>query len=172
MRKARNVLAVLSILAVALILAVAVAAPATAAIFTVTLVNDTSFISRYQPMVDPNNENKILLLTEMGNWIALPREIVSDISSESESAGFGLVIDSQTIEVGISANDAPIPGEEEPLDPTAQMLQLMQERQNQAPYTLDQFVEPEDSGGIPIGWANTVTPPLGGVGVYSRPRRR
>jgi len=131
------------------------AGPIAAAVFTVTLTSGNTFVTRYQPHQSETQEDKILLLTEFGNWIFLPKEAVTSIISDTESKGFGTVIDSQTIALGSilprtgaqSKADA-----KAQLDPTAQLIQFM--RQQNAPppvYTNQLVVEPSQSTGIPIG---------------------
>lgn len=131
------------------------AAPIAAAVFTVTLTSGNTFVTRYQPHQSDSQEDKILLMTEFGNWIFLPKEAVASITSDTESKGFGTVLDSQTISLGSilprtgagSKADA-----EAQLDPTAQLIQFMQQQNAPPPvHTNELVVEPSQSTGIPIG---------------------
>lgn len=152
-------------------LAVATALPAAADVFTVQLVGGASLETRYKPIEDPEDGSKVMLLTDQGNWISLAKSTVVDVTSQTELKGFGLVIDSQTVFLGISANDLAEPGEEGPLDPTAQLLQMLQGQQQAEPYSVPQFVNTEEAGGIPVQFLQQTTPPLGG-GRFSAPPRR
>ena len=72
------------------------AGPIAAAVFTVTLTSGNTFVTRYQPHQSDSQEDKILLMTEFGNWIFLPKEAVASVTADTESKGFGTVLDSQT----------------------------------------------------------------------------
>ena len=145
-----------------------IAAPAEAEIYTVTLTNGASLETRYQPITDPHDESKLLMLTDQSNWISLPLSIVASVTEEYETRGFGLRIDSKTVEVGYLPNDQPDPNAETaPEDPTERLLRAL-EGQREEPFTVEQFVQPteygepgEASGGIPIGFTRRTTPPLG-----------
>jgi len=153
-------------------LAAAVTLPAAADVFTVELVSGASLATRYKPIEDPGDASKVLLLTDQGNWIALRKDTIADVTSETELKGFGLVIDSQTVFLGVSANDLERAGVEGPLDPTAQLLQMLQGQQQAEPYSVPQFVNSEEAGGIPVQFLQQTTPPLGGYDRFSTPPRR
>lgn len=147
-----------------LVLALALAAlPAVAAIYYVELASGTTFESRYRPVEASWDPGLILFLTDVGNWIAVPREDIVKVEIDTERKGFGLVINNTTIELGMTANDAPVPGEEgQALDPTSRLLNFLQQQQTQQPvYSMDQFVEPGETGGIPVGFFTGTTPPMG-----------
>lgn len=129
-----------------------VASPAAAEIYTVTLDNGTSFISRYQPQESSWDPETVLLLTDVGNWIALSRGEIESITSESETRGFGLRVNSATLVFGWAPNDAPTE-EEAPAqaDPFSSLNQFLNRS-----YDVQQFVEPGAAGG-------------GGVPVYGVP---
>ncbi len=151
-----------------LVLLALLAPPASAELYTVSLNNGASFDTLYRPEVASWDEGMMMILTDVGNWIAISRDEVASITEESEVRGFGVVISTNTIALGWAPNDAPLPGEEVGLDPQERLLNLL-ERQS-APrenYTVPQFAEPSASGGIPIWMSNTNTPPLGG-GASSR----
>lgn len=143
------------------------AVPVAAETFIVTLISGTTFETRYQPDQSDADENKVLLLTEFGNWISLPKDIIASVESETESKGFGTVLDSQTIALGwvpnsgVSGSEADAEAE---LDPTTRLINFMREQNTVPPppvYGNELIVEPSESTGIPIGFINQQTPPLG-----------
>lgn len=149
------VLALLTVLAV----------PASADLFTVTLTNGATFETRYQPIQSVIDEGKIQFLTDTGNWITLKKVNVASIASETESKGFGIVIDTQTIALGwdpTSIQEAEESQEGE--DSTAQLLRYLT-AQDQAqtppppPFSNELVVEPSDAGGIPIWMTGSSAPP-------------
>ncbi len=92
-------------LAVLTLLALAAASAAHAAIFTVTLTNGTTFITRYRPVPAEWDENVVMIHTDRGNWIGLRTDEIADVSSQAESSGFGYQLDTTTLFVGWSPND-------------------------------------------------------------------
>lgn len=150
-------------LAAALALVLAAAPSALAASYIVTLNGGDTFESRYKPETASWDDGLVLLLTEYGNWIAIENADIADVTTDVESRGFGKVIDTKTISLGILPNDAVDPSEQEP--PTqAEILQnfLLQQQQNQPDYTVNQFVEPGSAGigGLPVGSATNSASPL------------
>lgn len=137
------------------------ALPVQAELYTVQLENGNSFESRYRPQAASWDDSQILLLTDVGNWIALPRAEISGMTVDTEVKGFGLVIDTTTVALGIAPNDLPTE-EATAADPQLQLLQYLQQQAERPPYSVEQFVEPTEAGGIPVWMTNTVTPPLGG----------
>mgnify|MGYP007073203895 CR=1 FL=1 len=142
-----------SIVASALVL---VALPALAETYTVELANGTSFESRYRPKEVAWDETKVLLLTDVGNWIALERSEILSVTTDTETQGFGKVIDVHTIALGWAPNDAPAESPEDALDPTSRLLNFLQaERENAPDYSVQQFVDPSEAGintgGLPVG---------------------
>ncbi len=129
-------------------------AVAAAETFTVTLDTGNTFLSRYQPKLSPD-ESKVMLLTENGNWIAFPLDRVADLTTTTESRGFGRVIDTTTIDLGLAPNE--YGGEEQgEVDPTTRLLQYMSERDSaQRDYSVEQFVDTEGAGagGFPTSFA-------------------
>jgi hypothetical protein len=161
-----------SLLVVSL-LALAFAVPAGAEVFTVTLNNDAEFKTRYQPQQDPNSDDKVMILTEFGNWISLHKSIISEIVSETESRGFGTVLDTNTIVIGWAPNDAPSPSEEA-VDPTTRLMNYLTSRDSQRQdFSVQQFVTTESAGqgGLPAAGAavsgNTSFPVFGGGGTIA-----
>lgn len=138
-------------------LALVVALPAAAEIYTVSLTNGAVIESRYPPRQHPRDEGKLSMLTEVGNWISLPKEMVADVTSETESKGFGLVIDTQTILIGWAPNDAPTGPVEAEMDPTTRLLNYLRARDSapQQDFSVQQFVNAEDAGlgGLPAAGA-------------------
>jgi len=151
-----------SLLAVMLL---AVSLPAVAEIYTVTLTSGYTIQTRYRPVQASWDESRIVLMTDVGNWISLKAGQIAGVTSETERRGWGRVIDNNTIALGWAPNDAAVDDPDAPVDSAAQLLEYLQDRP-QRDYSLDQFVEPEDAGGIPIPWlgAGNSTPPMGGPG--------
>jgi hypothetical protein len=149
------VLALLTVLAV----------PASADLFTVTLTNGATFETRYQPLQSVIDEGKLQFLTDTGNWITLKKDVVASIASQTESKGFGIVIDTQTIALGWDPTSIQVAEEsQEGEDSTAQLLRyLVAQDEAQAPpppFSNELVVEPSEAGGIPI-WMTGVTAPPG-----------
>ena len=147
------------------VLVLLAALPAAAEYYTVRLKNGNEFESLYRPRMAAVGGDKVLLSTETGNWISLPVDAIESVISRIEARGFGKVINTTTILIGMAPNDAEVPGEEvEALDPATRVLNYLESRQRQqpAPFTVEQFAEPNSVGGIPLGFTNTTTPPLAG----------
>lgn len=143
-------------LAVAFLLA----APAAAEIYTVTLAGGETIDSRHQPMIAPWDEGKILLRTDVGNWVSLPKAEITDVRVDVEAAGYGRVIDSTTVDMGLTANDRPAAGEGP--SPEQQLLDFVRSQQRDRPvYDTPQFVDPSEASGIPVWMTDRTTPPLG-----------
>lgn len=145
-------------LVISSLMALVVAVPAAAEVFTVTLTSGNTFITRYQPHQSDMRESEVLLMTEFGNWISLPKEAIVSIASDTESKGFGTVLDSQTIALGwippSTGTRSMTEGDAQPQDPTAQLLEFMRLQNTPAPapvYSNELTVEPSQSSGIPIG---------------------
>ncbi len=83
--------------------------PAGAESFSVVLVNGTVIESRYPAQPAPDDPDKLLLLTEWGNRIALRRADVREVRATGAEAGFGRGIDTRARFVGAAPNDAPVP---------------------------------------------------------------
>jgi len=155
-------------------LALVAALPATAEYHTIKLKNGNEFDTLYRPRLATQGGDKVLVATETGNWISLPVDAIESVVSHIEARGFGKVINTTTILVGMAPNDAEVPGEEtEALDPATRLLNYLeseQRSQQAVPFTVEQFAEPNSVGGIPLGFTNSTTPPLsGGPGVIEPP---
>ena len=150
-----------------LALAAVLTAPAALAdIYHVILQNGERYESRYPPEEAAWDAGTILVHTETGNWVGVSRDRVVRVESETEVRGYGQRLDATTIYMGRTSNAAPAPGTEEgESDPQLQLLQAIYDRQlQQESYSIDQFVEPgETGGGIPVGFTQQVTPPIGAV---------
>jgi len=109
------------VLVLALILAVA-AVPALAETFTIKLTNGNTFITRYQPRQASWDTSIAMLLTDVGNWIAVPQADIESVVADQERRGFGLRIDSKTIEMGYVANDELQPGDEGYVEPGPEVV--------------------------------------------------
>ena len=140
--------------------------PASAEVFTVTLTNGNTLETQYQPQEAAFDKDMVLLLTEVGNWIGVRRDEIESVVSDAESSGFGNVIGKNTIDLGWAANDAADPnaqpaGQQDPgLSLAAQALQnLYQQRQEQQNYTIPQFVQPNQTQGIPTNLVGVATSP-------------
>lgn len=123
----------------------AFASPAGAEIFHVEVVDGHVFDTRYQPEEASWDSNLVLLLTDTGNWIAVPKSEIAGITTETENKGFGRVIDTTTVLLGWAANDAPLPEDEARFAAVERLQQLFEQRQGQD-YTVDQFVDPGEAG--------------------------
>lgn len=150
-----------------LALAAVLAAPAAVAdVYHVILQNGESYQSRHPPEEAAWDADTLLVYTETGNWIGVTRSRIVRVESETEVRGYGQRIDATTIYMGRTANAAPAAGQEgQQADPQLALLQaLYDQQQQQESYTVQQFVEPgEMGGGIPVGFTQQVTPPLGGI---------
>jgi hypothetical protein len=145
------------------------AAPVGAELFTVTLTSGRTFETRYQPVQSVVDEGKLQLLTDTGNWISLNKDIVVSITSETESKGFGTVIDTQTIALGWDPTPLALQEDADAAsqDPTTRLLNYLmeQEQARSAPapvFNNELFVEPGEAGGIPLWMTGVTTPPIGG----------
>jgi hypothetical protein len=146
------------------------AAPAGAEIYRVTLNNGQTFDTNYQPQEASWDASMVLLLSDVGNWVGVSKADIKQVEPVNETGSFGVQIAVNTYELGISANDAEAAeaatmaagapgtaGAGGTTDARAQMLQLMvqqqqleaQQRQAQQKYSVQQFVEPNQTQGIP-----------------------
>lgn len=158
----------LQTLAVAAVL-VAVPALASAGTYVLTLRSGAKFESRYRPTVAGWDANKVMILAESGNWVALSRADVESVRSTSESRGLGFVINNSTIALGWAPNDNLTPEQELAAAQMDARNALFQPQQQN--YSVNQFVEPGATQGIPsslIGSSsNNNTLPFGGAGVFN-----
>ena len=151
------------------LLALASVMPAGAEVFFVTLNNGTSIETAYQPQAASWDPGMVLLLTETGNWIGLPQADIKEVRSESQISGYGRAIDNKTFELGFAPNDSLDPSavSDDPDAARAQMLEQMlvlqqqefDQRRAQETYTVEQFVEPGQTQGIPSSLIGTAYGP-------------
>jgi hypothetical protein len=147
------------------------AAPAGAEIYRVTLSNGQTFDTNYQPQEASWDPSMVLLMSDVGNWIGVSKADIQQVEPVNETGSFGVQIAVNTYELGISANDAEAQAEAAALaggdasgaaaggaaEARLQMLQLRmeqqqletQQRQAQQSYSVQQFVEPSQTQGIP-----------------------
>jgi hypothetical protein len=144
-----------------LLVAVLFAMPASAEVFRVTLTNGTVLETAYQPQQASWDPNMVLLLTEVGNWVGFQKDEIDTIKAEDPTQGFGIRISDKTIALGQSPNDLPeadATGKDQLADRALSLaerqLELAEKQQN---YSVQQFVEPGQTQGIPIGAAGTGT---------------
>lgn len=146
------------------------ALPAAGESFVVTLTDGTTFETRYQPQEASWDPTMVLLMTEVGNWIGLPADSIAEVTSDIDTEGFGTRINATTIALGFAPNDAAIPEEEGGAAGGAAAAQsqqnalleaYLQQRAAEESYTVEQFVEPGETMGIP---SRFVGPPSGGGG--------
>lgn len=144
-----------------------VPAGASAEVFTVTLTNGSVLETQYQPQEASFDKDMVLLMTDVGNWVGVRRDEIASVVSDAELSGFGKVIGKNTVMLGWSANDAADPnaqtadGKQDPgISLAAQALQnLYQQRQEQQNYTVQQFVQPNQTQGIPTNLVGVATSP-------------
>ena len=127
------------------------AAPVAAETYTVAMKNGTTFTSRYQPQDASWDPAQIVLLTEWGNEIALAKADIDAVTAESESRGFGHVINTTTLAIGWAPNDALDPNSEEGKAAAAD-ARAEAAAAGSAPtvYNQQQFVEPGQASGLPV----------------------
>jgi hypothetical protein len=136
-----------------LLLAAALTAlPATAEIFVVTLTNGSSLETGRQPEQASWDASTVLVLTEVGNWIGIPKSQVKLVATRDAIRGFGRRIDSTTVALGESPNDQPEPGAK--TDPAARYDNLLQriadQRDADRNYSVSQGVSTDRAQGIPL----------------------
>jgi hypothetical protein len=149
-------------------LAALAAAPAQAEVFHVKLRNGTTIDTLYQPQQATWDPNVVILLSDAGNWIGVDQRDIDTVVSESQIRGFGIALNFNTIAIGWAPNDAIDPAtlQTNPQAATLQALQnIYQQQQEQAHYTIPQFVSTEQTAGIPPrlvggGVIPGVAPPL------------
>src|SRR5690348_1119411 len=83
------------------------AVPASADVFYVTLTNGSVIQTAHQPQQASWDPNMVLLLTEVGNWIGVPKDQVQGVRVEDPTQGFGIRISDKAIALGRSPNDLP-----------------------------------------------------------------
>jgi hypothetical protein len=153
-RSARGRVATLAALLLAALAWLAV--PATAEVYTVKLTNGKSFLTRYQPREAAFDPAMVTFLGEHGNLMAVPRDQIEGVTTEVESKGYGLRINTTTVLLGYTANNGEIQGD-----------QVFVSGDDRNAYDIQQFVEPSQAGGgFPVYGVqnNSNGPVLGGGG--------
>ena len=151
-RPALRFLSLCQVAAGLLVVGLLVAAlPAAAEVYTIRLSNGTTFESRYQPKQAAWDPTFVTFVNETGNEIALPQSLVAEVAAQSETKGYGRVLDTTTVDLGFMPND---------LDQSQRVMReqalLNPEGQLAAGAGNGQFVEPGQIGsGIPIGFSAT-----------------
>jgi hypothetical protein len=146
-----------------------------AELYRVELVGGGSFDSRYLPIEDPVAPERVLLLTDVGNWVSLPRRVIRRVTVDIETRGFGRRLDAQTIAVGPAMNDAAAPsaGRAASDDPVALLTRLFERRFEALPLAnVEQFVEPEHAAGIPLSYSLGSVPQVGSAERFVTPQDR
>jgi hypothetical protein len=132
------------------------ALPAQAEVYHVKLRNGTSIDTAYQPQQAPWDPTLVVLLTDSGNFVGLPQKDVESVSTESEVRGFGVSLNFNTVAIGWAPNDVPEPTAPNAQSTALQALQNMaQQQQEQAHYTVPQFVNTDQTQGIPARFVGT-----------------
>ncbi len=149
----------LQFVAVAAVLVLAVgllAVPATAETYTITMTTGDTFQSRYDPVEAPWDADKILFTNEYGTRMTLAKADVESVTSSTETSGFGRVIDSTTVDLGILLVDVPQAQDEDPAETQRQNFAQYLDDVNSR-YSVEQFVDPSElgSGGLPA-WGSSV----------------
>jgi hypothetical protein len=137
---------------------VLLALPATAEVFHVTLVNGTTVDSSVQPQQASWDPSMVMLMTDVGNWVAFPKAEIADIKSVDPTAGFGVRISSTAIALGRFSNDLPESVKANSAEDinnrylalANKALDLQQQQQH---YSIQQGVSTEQSQGIPAAFA-------------------
>ena len=146
------------------------AVPASADVFYVTLTNGSVITTAHQPQQASWDPNMVLLLTEVGNWIGVPKDQVQGVRAEDPTQGFGIRISDKAIALGRSPNDLPNADDstkskadlaaERYLSIAERQLALEEARRN---YSVQQFAEPSASAGIPITTYTSGSAAVGGL---------
>ncbi|PYQ63002.1 MAG: hypothetical protein DMF53_11580 [Acidobacteria bacterium] len=157
-----------------LIVLALLAAPASADVYYVTLTNGQVIQTAHQPQQASWDPNMVLMLTEVGNWIGFPKEQIQGVRVEDPTQGYGIRISDKAIALGRSPNDLPTSDDstkskadqitDRYLALAERQLAIQEERRN---YSVQQFVEPSASAGIPlISYGNNSGAVSGYGGMY------
>jgi hypothetical protein len=153
------------------------ALPAAADVYHVTLKNGTEIETSRQPQQASWDPNVVLFMTEVGNWVGFTQDEIQGIRVENPVEGYGVKINDRAVALGWSPNDLPEPGKEaadsnDRMASIAERMLAISERQQS--YSVDQFVEPGRSQGIPAsfgGYAGGTTSGFGSGPLEPSPGR-
>ena len=135
-----------------LVLFLALATVAGAGTYTVTMKNGTTFETRYKP-VDADWDDRIIMInSDRGNWIALLKDDVADVTSSVEASGFGYQVNTTTVFVGFAPNEDPVQdgegGEGGEGGSGGSALDGLPDPYADPGFTLEQFVDVPSEGGV------------------------
>lgn len=140
--------------------------------YIVNLKNGSTIISKYRPVESHFDESLMMLMTAAGNTIAIPKADIDTIVSDLENRGFGVVIDTTTVVVGRTANDASVESEEAILSDLStysainNILNITGGFNNTAGFSSD--VQPASpAGSIPLNFVSSPGLPVGPVSTGS-----
>lgn len=127
------------------------ATPAGAEVFHVKMRNGSTIDTLYKPQQATFDPNVVILLSDAGNWIGVNQREIENVISDSEIHGFGVALNFNTIAIGWAPNDLPEPTAQGAAQAaTQQALQnLYKQQQAQEHYTVPQFVNTDQTAGIP-----------------------
>ena len=144
-------------------------APLLAEVYTVRLKSGNEILSKYEPREAWYDDSKLLIMTPAGNIVSLDKADIDGVDSSTEAQGFGVVIDTTTILVGVRPNDAPV-FDDETINQAVERASMLQTLRGAggggaaAPLNNPLVSEPNAGGGVPVSFINTVTPPIGAPG--------
>jgi hypothetical protein len=134
-------------------LAALAASPVQAEVYHVKLKNGTTIDTAYQPQQAPWEPNVVVLLTDAGNWVGVQQKDVDSVQTESQIRGYGIALNFNTVAIGWAPNDAVEPSAQNAQSATLQALQnIYQQQQAESHYTVPQFVNAEQTQGIPASF--------------------
>jgi hypothetical protein len=125
------------------------ATPAGAEVFHVKMRNGSTIDTAYKPQQATFDPNVVILLSDAGNWIGLNQREIESVISESEINGFGVALNFNTIAMGWAPNDLPEPSAQSQSAATQALQNLYKQQQAQEHYTIPQFVNTDQTAGIP-----------------------
>jgi hypothetical protein len=129
------------------------ALPAGAEIYTITLTNGTVVETAQQPQEATWDSSLVLFLTDVGNWIGVPKTEIESVRSETQRKGYGIRISDSTVAIGWAPNDLPTEEEAQAAggaDRVGQALdRIAAQAEQDRNYSINQFVEPEATQGMP-----------------------
>lgn len=159
---------------VALVLGLAslgVVSPIAAEFYEVHTQSGAVIESRYQPKESSWDPSLVLVMTEVGNWVGVPKTDIVEVKTVGNDRGFGYVINPTTIALGWSPNEPSAEeiaaqrtaaggegGKDAAVIQALQALYAGQGGTNVSPYSVQQFAEPSQAQGIPF---RNIPPPTG-----------